>query len=134
MEHSKGLYAPNDAISLFDTFLKTAPDVNNRMIQGIQYSGSQLNIFLNSQFNPEQFSNDKDILANKRIRADIIDYKTYQAQQSANNNQNNGGGVLSNTDSSSSATNTNAALSDAAWVVSLQIISRMDSLNDSSSK
>ena len=51
------------------------------MIAGIQYSGSQLTVFLNSQFDPSGFPNDQIILATKRIGADIYDYKTYQAGQ-----------------------------------------------------
>lgn len=131
MQHSKGIYADNDALRLFSIFLKTMPEVNNSMIQGIQYSGSQLTVFLNSQFDPSQFPNDRSVLATKRIQADITDYKTYQAAQSDANSKNNGGGVLSNTDPNSTGTSSNSTMADAAWVISLQIISRMDTTNDS---
>ena len=130
MQHSKGIYADNDALRLFSIFLKTMPEVNNNMIQGIQYSGSQLTVFLNSQFDPSQFPNDRSVLATKRIQADITDYKTYQASQSASDSKNNGGGVLSNTDPNSMGTSSSSTMADAAWVISLQIISRMDSYND----
>lgn len=133
MEHDKGFYAPSDMISLFDVFLKSMPDVNNDMIEGVQYSGSQLNIFLSNDFNPSKFGNDQAILLTKRIKADIQDYKTYQAAQNKSNSQNNnGGGVLSNTDVNSNSSSS-ASLQDSAWVITLQLISRMDSLNDSSS-
>jgi hypothetical protein len=112
-------------------FLKSMPELDNGMILGLQYSASQLNVFLSSQFNPKYFSNDRGIMATKRVKADITDYKSYQTAQSSNNSQNNnGGGVLSNTDANSTSTGT--TLQDAAWVISLQLISRMDSLNDSS--
>lgn len=131
MQHSKGIYADSDALRLFSIFLKTMPEVNNSMIQGIQYSGSQLTIFLSSQFDPSQFPNDRSVLATKRIQADITDYKTYQAAQSANDSKNNGGGVLSNTDPNSMGSSGGSTMTDAAWVISLQIISRLDNYNDS---
>ncbi len=130
LQHSKGIYADSDALRLFSIFLKTMPEVNNNMIQGIQYSGSQLTVFLNSQFDPSQFPNDRSVLATKRIQADITDYKTYQTAQSDANSKNNGGGVLSNTDPNSMGTSSNSTMADAAWVISLQIISRMDTTND----
>jgi hypothetical protein len=99
------------------------------MIAGIQYSGSQLTIFLNSQFDPSSFPNDQIILATKRISADIYDYKTYQASQNTSSSQtNNGGGTLA--DSSGSSTTNAAVMQDAAWVINLQIISRMDNLDE----
>jgi len=130
MQHDKGLYANSDALRLFSIFLSSMPEVSNNMIQGIQYSGSQLTVFLNSQFDPSQFGNDRSVLATKRISADITDYKTYQAAQASDNSKNNGGGVLSNTDPNAGSSST-STMTDAAWVITLQIISRMDSLNDS---
>ncbi len=131
MEHQKGLYAPSDMVRLFDVFLKSIPSIDNSMIQGIQYSGSQLNVFLNSQYDPSHFANDQGIMLTKRIKSDLTDYKTYQAAQASDNSQNNnGGGVLSNTDANSNSTN-NATLQDTAWVISLQLISRMDHFDDS---
>lgn len=130
LAHTKGAYAASDMVSLLDTFLRTMPDVNSSMIAGIQYSGSQLTVFLNSQFDPSGFPNDQIILATKRIGADIYDYKTYQAGQNTTNNQtNNGGGALADSSSSSSTTNA-AVMQDAAWVINLQIISRMDNLDE----
>ncbi|RTL12946.1 MAG: hypothetical protein EKK54_02495 [Neisseriaceae bacterium] len=130
LAHTKGAYAASDMVSLLDIFLRTMPDVNSSMIAGIQYSGSQLTIFLNSQFDPSGFPNDQIILATKRIGADIYDYKTYQAGQNTSNNQtNNGGGALADSSSSSSTTNA-AVMQDAAWVINLQIISRMDNLDE----
>jgi len=129
LAHTKGAYAASDMVSLFDTFLRTMPDVNSSMIAGIQYSGSQLTIFLNSQFDPSSFPNDQIILATKRISADIYDYKTYQASQNTSSSQtNNGGGTLA--DSSGSSTTNAAVMQDAAWVINLQIISRMDNLDE----
>ncbi|MBX9599024.1 MAG: hypothetical protein K2X04_10700 [Burkholderiales bacterium] len=129
LAHTKGAYAASDMVSLFDTFLRTMPDVNSSMIAGIQYSGSQLTIFLNSQFDPSSFPNDQIILATKRISADIYDYKTYQASQNTTSSQtNNGGGTLA--DSSGSSTTNAAVMQDAAWVINLQIISRMDNLDE----
>lgn len=133
LEHQKGLYAPGDMVSLLDVFLKTMPSVNNSMILGMQYSGNVLNIFLSSQFDPAKFSNDQAIFATKRIAATLSDYKTYQASQQPDNKNNSGGGLADN-DSSNSTTNSGAALQDAAWVISLQIISRLDGLDVSSSK
>jgi hypothetical protein len=130
LAHTKGAYAASDMVSLFDTFLRTMPNVNSSMIAGVQYSGSQLTVFLNSQFDPSGFPNDQIILATKRIGADIYDYKTYQASQNTSNSQtNNGGGALGDSSSSSSTTNA-AVMQDAAWVINLQIISRMDNLDE----
>lgn len=127
MSHDKGVYSQNDYISLFATFLKTMPDVNKNVLVGSKYSGQHLDIFLNSQYDPSQFNNDKVILLNKRILATISDYKSYQSSEDSSSKNNNGGGVLNNLD----ATNSSAAqMPDPAWVISLQIISNMDELND----
>lgn len=126
--HTKGLYASNDFASLFDVFLRTMPEINQSMIVGIKYSSGTLNVFLNSQFSNSNFDNDKEILLTKRILANITDYKSYQAQNS-NSQNNNGGGLLdSNSDS------TSQQMADAAWVISLQPVTRLDVLNDSSVK
>lgn len=128
LEHDKGLYASSDALSLFSTFLKSMPQVSNNMIQGLQYSGSQLKVFLNSQFDPVSFPNNKNVFASKRIDAEITDYKTYQASLDSNDSKNNGGGVLSNTDSKPGGAA--ASLSEVAWVITLQLITRMETYND----
>ena len=131
LEHDKGIYAASDMASLVDVFLKSMPDVSNHMIQGINYSANELVVFLSSQFQPSGFVNDQAILASKRINATLQDYKSYAASLSAATKNNNGAGVLSNTSSASSSA---AMLQDAAWVVRLQIISRMDNLNENSVK
>lgn len=132
LSHDKGVYSQNDYVALFATFLKTMPDVNKNVIVGSKYSGSSLKIFLNSQYDTAQFNNDKIILLNKRILATITDYKTYQASEDSANKNNNGGGVLNNLDDNG-GTNT-AQMPDPAWVISLQIISNMDELNDNQTK
>lgn len=131
MSHDKGVYSQNDYIFLFATFLKTMPDVNKNMLAGSKYSAQHLQVFLNSQYDPAQFNNDKVILLNKRILATITDYKSYLASQDGASKNNNGGGVLDNMDANGS---TSAQMPDPAWVISLQIISSMDELNDSQVK
>ena len=131
LSHDKGMYSQNDYVFLFATFLKTMPDVNKNMLAGSKYSAQHLQIFLNSQYDPAQFNNDKVILLNKRILATITDYKSYLASQDSASKSNNGGGVLDNMDANGSAT---AQMPDPAWVISLQIISSMDELNDSQVK
>ena len=131
MSHDKGVYSQNDYVFLFATFLKTMPDVNKNMLAGSKYSGQHLQVFLNSQYDPAQFNNDKVILLNKRILATITDYKSYLASQDSATKNNNGGGVLDNMDANGS---TSAQMPDPAWVISLQIISSMDELNDSQVK
>ena len=127
MSHDKGVYSQSDYISLFATFLKTMPDVNKNVLVGSKYSGQHLDIFLNSQYDPSQFNNDKVILLNKRILATISDYKSYQSSEDSSGKNNNGGGVLNNLDATNSSS---AQMPDPAWVISLQIISNMDELND----
>ena len=130
MEHEKGLYAPSDMSSLLDVFLRTMPNIDNNMILGIQYTGTTLNLFLNSQFDASQFSNAKTIFSTKRILAKINDYKTYQASQTTGSSQNNNSGGIADTNSdNSSGGSSNAALQDTSWVVTLQVISRSDSLD-----
>ena len=130
MEHEKGLYAPSDMSSLLDVFLRTMPNIDNNMILGIQYTGTTLNLFLNSQFDASQFSNAKTIFSTKRILATINDYKTYQASQATGSSQNNNSGGIADTNSdNSSGGSSNAALQDTSWVVTLQVISRSDSLD-----
>lgn len=124
--HTKGLYAPNDFASLFDVFLRNTPDVNQNNIVGIKYSGSTLNVFLNSQFSSSDFNNVKDMLLTKRIQATITDYKTYSAQSSGNQN-NNGGGIL---DDSANGNMSQQQMTDAAWVISLQTVTKLDMLNE----
>jgi len=131
MSHDKGVYSQNDYIFLFATFLKTMPDVNKNMLAGSKYSAQHLQVFLNSQYDPAQFNNDKVILLNKRILATITDYKSYLASQDSASKNNNGGGVLDNMDANGG---TAAQMPDPAWVISLQIISSMDELNDSQVK
>lgn len=131
MSHDKGMYSQSDYVFLFATFLKTMPDVNKNMLAGSKYSAQHLQVFLNSQYDPAQFNNDKVILLNKRILATITDYKSYLASQDSASKSNNGGGVLDNMDANVS---TSAQMPDPAWVISLQIISSMDELNDSQVK
>lgn len=128
--HTKGLYAPNDFASLFDIFLRNTPDVNQHNIVGVKYSGSVLTVFLNSQFNNSDFNNVKDMLLTKRIQSTIIDYKTYSAQSSGNQN-NNGGGVL---DDASNGNMSQQQMTDAAWVISLQTVTKLDMLNEKNTK
>jgi hypothetical protein len=130
LQHSKGVYAANDFANLFEEFLRTVPDINDSMIVGLKYSSSQLSIFLNSQFDTGRFANDRAILATKRIAADLNDYKTYQSAQTQTNQNNNGGGIL---DTANNTTSTTSQLADSAWVVTLQLISRMDGNEHASS-
>ncbi len=134
MQHDKGIYAKSDALYLLDIFLKSSP-TNGSMIQGVQYSGKVLSIFLNSQFDNKGFGNDRAVLQAQRFRADLTDFKTYQNAQQQANKQNNGGGLLNSASAGGSdSSRATPTISDAAWVVTLQLISRMDSLNDGSSK
>lgn len=132
LSHEKGVYSQSDYVALFATFLKTMPDVNKNVMVGSKYSNGSLNIFLNSQYDSSQFNNDKVILLNKRILATILDYKSYQVTEDSSNKNNNGGGVLNNLDANNSTAA--AQMPDPAWVISLQIISNMDELNDNQAK
>lgn len=127
--HTKGLFAPSDFAGLFDVFLRNVPEINQSMIVGLKYSGSTLNVFLNSQFTNANFANDREILLTKRILANLSDYSSYQAQNSNNAQNNNGGGILDN-----NSTDSAAQMSDASWVISLQTVTRLDVLNESSVK
>lgn len=126
--HTKNLYASNDYVSLFDVFLRSMPDINQRMIVGTKFSNGVLEVFLNSQFSNNNFSNDHEILLSKRILANIDSYQDYQAKNSSDNQSNNGGGILDN-----NSTATAQQMSDAAWVITLQPVTRLDELNDVSS-
>lgn len=129
LEHQKGLYAPSDMLSLFDVFIRTVPNVGSNTIIGVQYNSNQLDIFLNNQFDTSQFSNYQTILITRRIAASITDYKTYQAAQSSANSSGSSGGIADDNSSTNSQNSAQASLQDAAWVVSLQIISRLDATN-----
>lgn len=126
MYHSKGIYASNDFIPLFNAFLDNFPEVNQFMIVGIKYSGDVLEIFLNSQFSNNNFENYREILLSKKILVSATDYSSYQAQ--SDNKNNNGGGVLSD-----NSANT-AQMSDAKWVISIQNVNRLDLVNVSSTQ
>lgn len=129
--HDKGVYGNGDYVYLFAVFLKVMPDISKDMIVGNKFTGNQLQVFLNSQYNSAQFYRDSIILKNKRILATITDYKSYQESinSSSSSQSNNGGGVLDSMDNSSSSTAT-AQMVDPAWVITLQTISRMEDLND----
>ena len=129
LEHQKGLYAPSDMVSLLDVFLRTVPNVGTSSIIGVQYNGNELDIFLNDQFDTAQFSNYQTILATRRIGASISDYKTYKAAQTSSSSSSGGGGIADDNSATNSQNSAQASLQDAAWVVSLQIISRMDAGN-----
>lgn len=122
IEHNKAVYFNGDFMPLFEIFLTSMPSIKHSMITGIQYSGNQLQVFLNPQFDSANFLNDKSILVLKRIDASLIDYKDYQASQASNAaKNNNSGGILDNGGNNGNS----QEMTNAAWVITLQTISRM---------
>lgn len=89
MRHERGIYDEKDAIPLFSTFLEVVSNTNTDSITQINYDHKELQIFLNNNFNTNQFNSYRNILAAKRIQADIQDYKSYAKQQKANQSDSN---------------------------------------------
>lgn len=115
IKHAKGLYSEKDAIPLFRSFLNVVPSVGTDSIIQINYQKNILEIFLNSNFNPSQFTSYQNILYTQKIEATIEDYKAYSSKEKKSQSNS------SNPDPDSSSQQI-----DAAWVVTLKPLLLLD--------
>lgn len=118
-EHDRGLYSDDDAVTIFRKFLQIVAGVDQNTITAINYQDHKMLVFLNSNFQADEFANYKHIFTINRIDASIKDYKIYMKEQkkaqknsdrgsdSSNNGDNSGSGSLQISD-------------DTAWVITLQ--------------
>jgi len=88
-KHAKGLYAPNDAIPLFNEFLDIVSTVGTDSIVALNYQSGTLEIFLNNNFDGSQFNSYKNILLSQGINARLVDYKDYKSDIKNNNQSEN---------------------------------------------
>ena len=110
-EHERGLYSDNDAITLLRKFLQIVSNIDENTITAMDYSDHKLRIFVNDNFQADEFSNYRNILNINHVDVVIDNYKEYaRAQKKANKNS---------TDSSN--TGSDLKVSDnTAWVITLQ--------------
>ena len=111
MLHEHGIYSNNDAIPMLYSFLDIVSTIGSNSILQINYEHDKLQLILNNNFEPTQFSSYTNILQTKQIQATIEDYKTYshnlKSSKSADTNN-------------PSADAQAQTFDDGAWVITLQ--------------